>query len=840
MDIPFKSSAISAHRTQELHQDWQFAEADPGTVDAADLTSAALSWRSAVVPGTVAQSTGCTIDGQGPYDRSEWFYRSTFSVPNDVLGSSAVHRLRFEGLATLADVWLNGALILTADNMFRTYVVDVSALLQTTNELVIHFQSLASALEHKRPRPRWKTALTHHQNMRWFRTTFLGRIPAWSPPIEPVGPWRPITLETVASVDVANLVVQTRVENNLGVVEVHADIAVDTATLNAAVLVIGAESFQLSIEPGAAQCRISGRRIVPDAPLWWPHTHGTPALLPARIELTLASGTVVIDCGNIGFKQTVFNHELMELHVNGVPVFSRGACWTVTDFLSLNGSEEQLRTTLMLAKEANINMLRVGGTMVYEQDLFYRLCDEMGILVWQDFMFANLDYPVDDPVFRANIEIEVRQQLRRLQRHSCIAVYCGGSEIEQQAAMMGFPVAEWSNSFLAETLPNLCQQLHPGITYFRGSPSGGDLPFHVGTGVAHYYGVGAYRRPLSDAKHAGVKFASECLGISNVPAMETVTRLMDGRTPVPHHPVWKARVPRDNGAGYDFEDIRDFYLRELFQEDPVTLRSENPERYFAISRSVSGEMMLRTFAEWRRAGNPCHGGLIWFYKDLWPGAGWGIVDSENRPKAAYFYAQRAWASRTILMADDGLDGIKLLLINESAEAFDGEIEFGLLQHGKIKVLEQRHACSLAGRQQLELGADALVGHFTDCNYAYRFGPASADTIYCRLYDRHTQDVIGEDVLFPLKKLAASQDAGALQVEAELLADGIVQLSLNAQALFQDVSFTGTDYIPDANHFHVLPGRTYTVRFRSPTPVPKKFKVYVSALNLWEPVTVRVN
>ena len=275
----------------------------------------------------------------------------------------------------------------------------------------------------------------------------------------------------------------------------------------------------------------------------------------------------------------------VQLVVNGRPVFCRGACWTINDFRSLAGDAEALRQALVLARDAGINMLRVGGTMIYESELFYSLCDELGILVWQDFMFANMDYPFADAAFHDEAEREVAHQLGRLQRHPCLAVYCGGSEIEQQAAMLGLPATEWSNAFFSDELPRLCAARHRGIPYFPSTPTEGVLPFHPSTGISHYYGVGAYRRPLEDVKHARVKFTSECLGFSNVPDGEAMEQVFGDARPVPHHPRWKAGVPRDSGAGWDFEDIRDHYLEGPLR--PGSHRAPKP-RPGTVPRRVPG------------------------------------------------------------------------------------------------------------------------------------------------------------------------------------------------------------------------------------------------------------
>src|SRR5262249_47954514 len=159
-------------------------------------------------------------------------------------------------------------------------------------------------------------------------------------------------------------------------------------------------------------------------------------------------------------------------------------------------------------------------------------------------------------------------QLGRLAGHPSVVVYCGNSEVEQQAAMLGVPRELWRNRWFAEELPALCKGCHSGTAYVSSTPSGGVMPFHVGSAVAHYYGVGAYHRAPAELRQANVKFAAECLAFAQLPEPETVAAIGATATPIMHHPRWKRRVPRDTGAGWDFEDVRDFYLRWLFEVDP--------------------------------------------------------------------------------------------------------------------------------------------------------------------------------------------------------------------------------------------------------------------------------
>src|SRR5258706_172016 len=702
-------SVIGSIPTLWLHEGWRLARAAPGALkDPGGLATLDAQWHNAVVPGTVAAAIHKAIGLPGHFDEDDWWYQLSFPLPS----RSVRHHLRLEGLATLADVWLNGAHILSSRNMFLTHRMDVTDLLRDHNELVICFRSLGEALKEHRPRPKWKTQLVDRQNLRWFRTTLLGRMPGWTPAIAPVGPWGAIAIESPGPVEVDSLRIVTTARTLS--LRAEASTMIDDARIR-----IGDAVLPLRVEG----TRIHGEVNV-DLPLWWPHTHGTPHLENCELDLLACGEWITVDCGRVGFRDIALDTEggAVRFRVNGIPGLCRAACWTTMDILKLRDEPAALRSALETLRDAGANMLRVGGTMTYESDDFYRLCDELGILVWQDFMFANMDYPVSDPPVRGEIEVEARQQLERLHRHPCIAAWCGGSEVAQQAAMMGLAKEHWSNDFFLETLPALCEEIQPGVAYFPSSPWGGALPFHVSTGIAHYYGVGAYRRPLTDVKSAHVKFATECLGFSNVP---------EGDHLPPHHPSWKARVPRDSGSGYDFEDVRDYYLKELFGMDAIQLRAQDVERYYALSRVVSGEVMSRTYAEWRAPSSGCGGALAWFARDVWPGAGWGLMDSEGNPKAALWYLKRAWASQSIHLTDEGLDGYAIHAINESAEPLDAIVEIEMYKDGRSVASAQTNA-TLPARGGVTLQSDALQGYFSDATNAYRFGPPKYDVVTARL------------------------------------------------------------------------------------------------------------
>lgn len=834
------SHRVSCHEISPLDSGWRLARSAPGAcADVHAIDRLAASWVSAQVPATIAQSLNADFDTIGRYDAEDWWYRCRFPATNAAPGERL--RLRFDGIATLAEIWLNGERLITTRSMFVPHSIDVTGRLQTENELVICIRSLDHELAQRKPRPRWKTALIEQQNLRWIRTTLLGRMPGWTPPIQPAGIWKPVVLERINAIDIQAFDLQTRADNTQGRVKLRATIdMLGNAQLRQAQLRIGEQMYPVTIQ-GSTCASLHADLSIPNVPLWWPHTHGEPALLACQLQLQTDERTITIDCGNIGFKDLQLNRDSgrVQFIVNDVPVFCRGACWTTDDFIALHGDPQQLRRTLTLARDAGMNMLRVGGTMTYESDAFYALCDELGIMVWQDFMFANMDYPVTDPDFRAAIDHEAAHHLRRFQRHACIAVYCGGSEVEQQAAMLGLPASEWTNDFFAEALPALCGRWHDGIPYFRSSPCEGALPFHSGTGIAHYYGVGAYMRPFTDVRQTSVKFTTECLGFSNVPEPQTMDLILGGALPPPHHPRWKLRQPRDNGAGWDFEDVRDHYLKLLFGLDLVALRSQDIARYYAISRAVSGEVMQRVYSEWRAPHSLCGGGLVWFLKDLWPGAGWGIIDSTGTPKAVYWDLKRAWSAQTVLITDHGLDGLRLHALNEQAQPLQGKIELALYQSGRVRIALAEQDVTIPARGTLTVETDVLLGRFTDITYAYRFGPPQHDVTVARLLATDGS-VLAESFHFPQGLNLPQQMPAQLLASAQRSDDGSVLVELSCDTFLQSVQFECDGFMPDDAYFHLAPLAQKQVVFRPVDTTLRKFKAYIGALNIKETVTVRAD
>jgi beta-mannosidase len=818
---------------------WQLARVEPGAADSPDaLARAAPGWRPAQVPGTVAAALAAAGDPAPPgedLDAHDWWYRCRFELPPAEGGERT--RLRLAGLATVARVWLNGEPVLSSRNMFVSHAVDVTGLVRLVNELQIRFESLAGVLATRRGHGRWPAPLVEDQRLRWARTTLFGRMPGWTPPVHAVGPWRPVTIERqAADLDVTGIV--TSREEGGGRVRVRLEAPVGAAP--EARVEVGSTGAAVRWSEHADAARGVADIYVPDADPWWPHTHGPQPLYDATLRYSTQTGGASDPLGRIGFRDVELRTADggFELAVNGESVFCRGACWAPLDAHALCGTSAGYRAALAAARDAGMNMIRVPGVTLYESDLFYELCDELGILVWQDFMFANMDYPFDDHEFAADAERECRQALARLSARPSVAIACGGSEVEQQAAMIGAPPGVWRRAFFDERLRDLCGALAPNIAYWPATPHGGPFPFACDAGSAHYYGVGAYMRPLSDVRASDVRFAAECLAFANVPDARTLEAALPARERFVHSPGWKRGTPRDAGAGWDFDDVRDHYLELLFGVVPLALRYSDHERYLALSRAITGEVMADVVAEWRRAGSACSGALVWMYRDVVPGAGWGVVAADGRPKPAYHYLRRAFAPIALLLVDEGLNGLRAHVVNDRPDPLEARLALAL---HRFCGGAPRHArdveLTVAPRSAVEVSVDEAFGGFLDLTQAYGFGPRSHDVVHGSLSDPGGTR-LADAFRLPHPRLAPVESRPGLEGTLTRT-DGALLLELRAQRFAQAVAIDARELIPDDSHFHLAPGDSRRVLLRGEVPAGRPAIASAWPLNAAQPLRVEL-
>ncbi len=814
-----------------LDSGWQVCSTRPDAcADPQALEATRPAWLPASVPGTVAgawrAASGFDWADTPDLDEQDHWFRLTLRRGPEPETRTV---LAFDGVATLGEVWLDDERLFETDNMFLEYRHDVSDILARKGSgsarLYLCCRNLTGYLAERRPRARWRSALVAHRNLRWLRTSLLGRMPGICPPAPVVGPWREVWLLEEGGPALESLSVVPELIGDQGRVTVRGRYRVGNPERHetTVVLELGEQACPLTVQADDGAIGFAGTMEIDGPELWWPHTHGRPHRYPAALRIAIDGVERRVPLAAVGFRRFAAGEAggAFGLSVNGVDVFCRGACWTPADFLGQAPDREALRIALERVVAAGMNMLRIPGNTVYEHDVFYELCDEYGVMVWQDLMFANMDYPFDDEGFLAGVHAEVGQQLARLGHRPCLAVLCGCSEVQQQAAMLGLPESTWRVDWFERDLAGLCQQQRPDVAYVPGSPSGGILPFHLDAGPGHYFGVGGYRRPVADAWLAEPRFASECLAFGVPPEPGSPDATATDLTTL------LARTPRDAGADWDFVDICEYYARAIYGADVERLRREDPARHGLVCRAAAGETMSRVQAIWRRPEAVCRGALVWFLRDFWPSAGWGLEGADGSPKSSWFHLKRCWQPRALMFLDRGLNGLRVLVTNDAGEPLSGRLSVSLERFDGVAVASGELALSVPARSVREVAVEQVVGSFVDSAYAYRFGPAGFDLVHAAI---ETAEGPLTAVHVRDGALPADVEPGQVEVASTTGASGDQELLIGAEALLHTVVLEMPGALPSDNYFHVAPGRPRRVTLRR-TSASGKTPCRISALNL---------
>ena len=785
---------------------WTCVATDTGEVTEPSGLAAVGGWIDALVPGTaagaVAQAYGLDVARATDFDATDWWFRT--EVTSSVGGPA---RLRLEGVATLADVWWDGTQLATTDGMFTpldVVVPDVAG----THVLALRCRALRPELEAKRRRPRWRSRLVADQGLRWIRTTLHGRMPALAPHFAPVGPWRPASLVPLAELEPQVVDLRVAVVDAVGSVRC----VVTGARDGDAMRVAGVEASFVASGEGEWVAELA----VADAPLWWPHTHGEQALHDVELVRDGAAHRL----SRVGFRElfTDRSDDGFSLVLNGIPVFARGVCWGPVDPVGLADDVAEIRRTLLRYRAAGLNLVRLVGTATYESRAFWDVCDELGMLVWQDAMLATLD-PPEDAEWLALLEAEVATQLRPLQGRPSLVVVSGGSETEQQPTLYGLPAEMRRMTAIEQTVPAVVATLLPDIAYVTSSPSAGDLPTHSSSGVAHWFAVGGYRRPLSDTRLAGVRFAAECLAFATPP--ERASLLATFGTAAPSG-EWDAGVPRDMGTDWTFQDVTDHYVRELV---PGEMR-DGADRELALDlqRAVVAHLMCGVFGEWRRTASPCAGGIVLTGRDLTPGPGWGLLDSTGSAKATLLALADVLSSRALVATDEGLEGLALHLHNDAASPVDGTLEVTLVgraggrETASVGVRVDAHSSQ-------RRSVDGVIGAFRDVTHAYGFGEPQYAGVLARWLDVDGREVA--TLYRPVGEWPVGDPGLAAAVLAEDGESVVVEVSTEGAAYGVVVEARG--FVADRGWFAVEPGGSRRVRLMREQGYADAFIATVRAL-----------
>ncbi len=669
-----------------LADGWQFRKVGADT------------WMKATVPGTVHTDLldngeirdpfyGTNEKDQQWIEREDWEYKTIFQIDDAILARDRIELL-FEGLDTYADVSLNGVRILSTDNMYRSWSVDINNIARKgDNELTIYFHSPIKITEPLYDKLAYTLPVTDNDQAEKKLSPFSRKAAYhfgwdWGPRFVTSGLWRPVRLRAWNNVVIRDLYVeQESLDKQQVLLNLHFDMDASRAFIGELEVVIDDQIVKtkpIDVEYGSNSDIVSV--IIGNPELWWPNGFGAQRRYRVGLRIKKSAKIVAQAERKIGLRTI----ELVEeddrkgtsffFRVNGVRMFMKGANYIPQDNFLPRVTNEKYRHILQSAKDANMNMIRVWGGGVYENDIFYDLCDELGLLVWQDFMFSCAMYP-GNSTFLENVEKEAIENIVRLRNHPSIALWCGNNEVlaiweqwKQNLDHGGNEAGWWTDPVYADTifqayeaifgriLPAQVMKYHKGAPYWETSPSskGGGFP-DLNSGDFHYWGVWWNKEPFENYLENIGRFMSE-FGFQSFPERETINRFSDSSDWQIDSEVMKAHQ-RSSIGNETILHYLDQYLPPVENFDDLLYKSQ-----FLQAEG------LKIALEGHRLAKPTNmGSLFWQINDCWPVASWSAIDYFGRKKALYYYARRAFAPVLISGHQEG-NNVILMVVSDIPQA----------------------------------------------------------------------------------------------------------------------------------------------------------------------------
>lgn len=619
------------------------------------------------------------LQHQWPADRA-WVYEREVDVDADLLAADAV-LLRCEGLDTLAEVAINGTVVGNADNMHRTWVFDAKPHLRVgANTIRIRFAAILPVLRAKdaeRHLPAWNT---YHQDFRgksWLRKMACSFGWDWGPMAPTAGIWRGISLHVHRK---ARL-------DDVRIVQTHHDGDVDLAITSTCTRT-GEEALRLRTRIFEGDRRIaeaegSGDHLtvtLRQPRLWWPNGQGDQVLHRVEVDLLGADGSVIDTWSRrIGLRDLRLVREedqwgeSFAFSVNGRRIFAKGANWIPCDVLVSEVGEATYRDLLGSARDSGMNMIRCWGGGIYEHEAFYDCCDEFGLLVWQDFMFACATYPTFDPAFLANVEAEAVDNVRRLRHHPCIALWCGNNELEQGLVDETWTdrAMSWSDyaKLFDRLLPDVVAREHGEAAYWPCSPHtpyGDRRNFNNDRcGDAHAWSVWFGGQSFESQRTWTYRFQSE-FGFQSFPEPRTIAAFTE---------------PEDRHLN---SFIMDYHQRSKQQGNSTIFRyllewfhpPRDLDRTLWLSQLTQALCVQYAAEHSRRIQPRMEGCVYWQINDCWPAATWSSIDVFGRWKALQYFATRFFAPVLVSGLEDLVDHtVAVHVSNHRPESLHAEVRW---------------------------------------------------------------------------------------------------------------------------------------------------------------------
>ena len=662
--------------TINLDENWQFKKVTD-TV-----------WDSATVPGNVFSDLlhhqliedpfiGNNEEKAQWVSEADWEYKTTFSLSEDLLEKKHFE-LNFEGLDTYASVYLNDSLILKANNAFRKWEVDVKPLLKLENELRLVFESTSkyeAEAQEKSPYelPEGERIFTRKAQFQYGWD--------WGPKLNTSGIWRPIKLVGWNDYKIVDLYIKSEVKGNEGdfLIDLKKFSNVELDKKLTYEIFINNNLYQSSNEIFKGYSWVKEIRIE-NPKLWWPHNLGEPYLYD--IKVVVKDGRKILD--SISVKKGLRTVELVTekdsigesfcFKVNGVPVYAKGANYIPQHSFQNEVKHEDCERLLNDVVDANMNMLRVWGGGIYENDIFYNLCDEKGILVWQDFMFACAMYPGDDE-FRMNVINEAFDNLKRLRNHPSFALWCGNNESSEGWNRWGWQANRseeekediWNNylKIFDSILPKTVNKF-TDTPYWQTSPKyGRGNPLYKSEGDAHDWWIWHDGYPFEYLEENVPRFMSE-FGFQSFPSYEIIQFINQKDSIDITSEGFKNHQKHSRG----FQIIDDYMQRDF----PIP---DSAEDYVYMSQLLQAYGITKGIEAQRRAKPYTMGSLYWQLNDCWPAVSWSSIDYFGNWKALHYKAKRSFED--VLVSSKVENNIlKTWVVNDKLDEITGQLTFKLM------------------------------------------------------------------------------------------------------------------------------------------------------------------
>ncbi|HZU23605.1 MAG TPA: glycoside hydrolase family 2 protein, partial [Terriglobales bacterium] len=788
----------------------------------------AAIWRPAQVPGVVAMDLLRNRLIPDPFFReneaklqwmenADWEYRTNVQASDEMLRHAHVE-LVFDGLDGYAEVFLNGSKLLAAQNAFRQWRVDIKPALKAGgNELLVVFPSPIRMARQVAADDRWR-AQTGVEEKTYLRKPAYEYGWDWGPRFVNSGMWRAVRVETWDNLRIADFHI-AQPDVNAGRANLEAEVEiVASGEANARVVVEheqkgqrGRESQEVALHAGSNVVRLPFSIANPE--LWYPAGYGAQSLYTFTVRVSTGGREADSATRRTGLRSVVLRRQQdqwgrsFEFAVNGIPVFAKGADVIPFDSFPTRVTEAQYRRVLQSARDANMNMIRHWGGGYYETDRFYELCDELGIMVWQDFMFGN-DWQPGDYSWKQNVQQEIAYQVRRLRDHPSIVLWCGNNETEE--------AFHWGNrdnlptaarlrmlqdylTVFSGIIPRIVEQLEPEIPYWPSSPSSDyeDETSAYKTGDMHNWQIWHGMEPIRDYEKYFPRFMSE-YGFQSFPEMRTVeafTLPEDRRSILT--PVMLAH--QKNAAGN--QKIHEYMLQEF--GEPKDFAS-----FLYVSQVLQADAIKFGAEHLRRLRPRAMGSLYWQLNDCWPVASWASIDYFGRWKALQYYARRFYAP--VLVSPHEENGtIAVYVVSDRTTPVNAELTVRLMDVNGRELRKQTQNITVAPLSSKIFFASPRA------EFVEAAGADPARTFIAADLAADGQPLSSNIMYFvPAKnvELTAPQITAALEPTAA----NSYRLTLSADRLARDVyvSFSSLDAELSDNYLDLVPGRSAVITINS--------------------------